>query len=110
MMEARRYHRRPVDLVAILTVDGGDPEACRFVNLSMGGAFVALRQLPHGTRVRLSFRIPLLDDDVVATGTVQWSEGACVGVRFDGLRARETWALGRFLDSIAPESPVLEAR
>jgi len=103
MTDARRYHRVPVDLRATVIAPDAAPEACRIANLSVGGALVSMRALWQGTQLRLSFRLASLGEDVDATATVMWCEGETVGVRFDGLRAREVWALCEFLDA-APRS------
>ena len=80
------------------------PEACRVKNLSMGGAFVETRKVPMGARVTVWFRLPLLEDEIQATGTVRWATDQGIGVQFDGLRARETWALGKYFEGL-PDSP-----
>jgi PilZ domain len=99
MSEARRFHRRPVDLRATVMTDGGVAEPCRIANLSVGGAYVALRAMPNGARVRVAFRLPA-GEDIDSEATVMWSEGANIGVRFEGLRARQTYALCAFLDAL----------
>jgi len=68
----------------------------------MGGAYVGVRKLPMGARVTLWFRIPTHESEIEAAGVVRWSTDQGVGVQFDGLRARETWALGKYLESLSP--------
>jgi PilZ domain len=100
MRDNRRFHRRPVDLIATLIVDGGAAQSCRIKDLSIGGASIAIGALPLGVRVRLAFTLPS-GERIDTAGTVMWSDRVGVGVRFDGLRARETWALGELLDALA---------
>jgi hypothetical protein len=98
----RSTTRHVVDLSATLTVAGA-PEACRVVNLALGGAYIAERKLPMGVRVRIAFRIPGAagsDESVDTPATVRWGDAGGIGLQFDGLRARETWALGKYLDSL----------
>lgn len=92
--------RHEVDIPARIQV-GGAQETCTIANLSMGGAFVTARRLAMGERVVLWFRIPTHETDIEAAGTVRWSTDQGIGVQFDGLRARETWALGKYFESLA---------
>lgn len=81
----------------------GERHLVRSRNLSLGGVFVetALR-LRHGARLRICMSLPTHPDPIVAEAWVRWSEPDGVGVRFGGLRARELWALARFLGSSEP--------
>lgn len=104
-MENRRSSTRyPVSLEGELAV-AGQPRACRLENLSMGGALVAAGPLAMGQRVTLRFAVPVRGEPapiaIEAGAVVRWIEGTSVGVQFDGLRARETWALGKFLEQVA---------
>jgi uncharacterized protein (TIGR02266 family) len=77
-------------------------------NLSLGGIFVETAEaLPLHTKVGLRFRVPAQPEPIEVTGEVRWiekgskpdqdgQEGPGVGIRFDGLRARDVWALNRF--------------
>jgi hypothetical protein len=100
----RSSTRHDVDIAGRIRVDS-EPQGCQVKNLSMGGAFVNMgRKLPMGNRVTLWFRIPGLDNEIEAAGTVRWATDEGLGIQFDGLRARETWALGKFFESL-PQSP-----
>lgn len=71
-------------------------------NLSLSGAYVVLgRRLTIGSTVTLKFRIPTHDRPIETAGVVRWSNDQGVGVQFDGLRAGEVWALGKFFESAA---------
>jgi hypothetical protein len=99
----RSSTRHDVDLAGRIKV-GEAPESCQVKNLSIGGAFVGLgRKLPMGDRVTLWFRVPNLENEIEAAGTVRWATGEGIGIQFDGLRAKETWALGKYLESL-PQS------
>jgi hypothetical protein len=106
----RTSTRHVVDLAATLTViappssstaglTAGSVEECRLVNLAVGGAYIQGRRLPMGTRVRIAFAVPGYDK-VDAPATVRWGDIGGSGLQFDGLRARETWALGKYLESL----------
>jgi hypothetical protein len=49
-----------------------------------------------GQRVRISFHVPTMQDPIEVGGTVRWSNADGVGVQFDGLRARDVWALNEY--------------
>src|SRR5689334_18728650 len=95
----RTATRHDVDIAGRVKIKETE-EQCRVGNLSMGGAYILIRRLPMGERVTLWFRIPTHDAEIEAAGTVRWSTDAGIGIQFDGLRARETWALGKFFESL----------
>ena len=75
-------------------------------NISLGGMFVeAKRPLAIGASVNLRFQIPTQPELVEVGGDVRWvvnkpgSDSIGIGVRFQGLRARDVWALNRFFQS-----------
>jgi len=81
----------------------------RTVNLSLGGVLLrASTEIPIkvGDRVEVSIRLPDLDRPLVAKADVRWinhHDPELVGIQFvTGFRAKETWALGRFLDRQSP--------
>jgi hypothetical protein len=95
----RSSNRHDVEIAARLQA-GDAEEECQIRNLSMGGAFVAARRQPMGGRVTVCFRLPTHEAEIEAHGTVRWATDEGIGVQFDGLRARETWALGKYLESL----------
>jgi len=96
----RRSHRHVVNLPATVVVGNGSPETCRIENLSLGGAYVSMHRIPMGERLRLTFRLPNAEESVDGIATVRWADDGGIGVQFDGLRARETWAIGKYLESL----------
>jgi len=96
----RSSTRHDVDIEARIKITS-DVDTCRIKNLSMGGALVATRKLPMGQRLTIWFRIPTHENEIETAGTVRWSTDDGVGVQFDGLRARETWALGKYFESLS---------
>jgi Tfp pilus assembly protein PilZ len=88
--------RHVVALPATLTVDG-TPNDCTMLNLSPGGALVRVNgKFPMGQRIQISFRVPTMSDAIEVGCTVRWSNSEGLGVQFDGLRAREVWALNEY--------------
>ena len=75
-------------------------------NLSLGGMFVESTELlPALTAVEVRFRIPTQPEPVDVAGEVRWVEPGKdggpggMGIRFQGLRARDVWALNRFFQT-----------
>lgn len=74
-------------------------------NMGQGGMFIATDvMMPLGSIILLRFQVPTLRDAIEVRAEVRWSlEGQGMGVQFDGLRAREVWALNRFFKMVTPE-------
>jgi len=77
------------------------PEPCRVKNISMGGLLIGMTRLPMGQKITVWFRVPTLDAEIEAAGIVRWSTDETVGMQFDGLRAKETWALGKYIEQLS---------
>jgi len=97
----RSSTRFDVDLEARVQVAHAPaPEPCRVKNISMGGLLVSITRLPMGQRLTVWFRVPTLEAEIEAAGVVRWSTDDAVGMQFDGLRAKETWALGKYIEQL----------
>ena len=71
------------------------------MNLSLGGALIAAgARFAMGQRVQLSFAVPTLEVPIEIGATVRWSDDKATGIQFDGLRAREVWALNKYFESL----------
>jgi hypothetical protein len=75
-------------------------------NVSLGGIKLRVELDPPpriGDRFSISLRIPKLDHPLRADAEVRWRDNgdkALIGVQFlTGFRAKETWALGQFLEA-----------
>jgi uncharacterized protein (TIGR02266 family) len=96
----RRYERR----VAISIRYESENIGTFTRNISLGGVFIESdRSLPFGARVSLDFRIPTQSEAVLVDGQVRWLEMEDghvrgIGIRFEGLRARDVWALNKFFE------------
>jgi Tfp pilus assembly protein PilZ len=98
--ETRRQTRHEVSIPAKLTVDGTQND-CVMLNLSLGGTQVKVNaKYAMGQRVRISFHVPTMEDAIEVGGTVRWSTVDGVGVQFDGLRARDVWALNEYFKQL----------
>jgi Tfp pilus assembly protein PilZ len=96
----RRQTRHKVSIPVTLTIDG-TPNDCTMLNLSLGGALVAAKtRYALGQRMQISFRVPTMTDAIDIGATVRWSTSEGVGVQFDGLRARDVWALNEYFKQL----------
>ncbi len=103
---ARYLVEQPVDIVRDGTASRGTT-----INMSLGGLCLRADLSPParvGDRVRLRFRVPTLEEPIEVDATVRWRnevDTATIGVQFStGLRAKQTFALGRYLTSLGPEA------
>lgn len=90
-------------------VRDGQASTAVTVNLSLGGALVRVSTEPPlkvGDRVEIAFHLPDLAQPLTAKADVRWLghlEEGLTGLQFaTGFRAKETWALGRFLERQQP--------
>jgi hypothetical protein len=100
----RRTATRHDVVIAVTVVLQGstEPVEATLENLSLGGAFVTLaRRLSIGARLSLRFRLPTRDQPIETGAVVRWCSDQGAGVQFDGLRAGEVWALGKYFEGIA---------
>ena len=97
-----RYDRRIEVEISV----GGSTQQAMTRNISIGGMYVeATEAIPVETEVRIRFKVPSQPEPIEVTGQVRWVEQEAspgvigIGVRFNGLRAREVWALNRFFQT-----------
>lgn len=96
----RSSQRHHVVVPGRLAVDGETREVV-IENLSLGGAQIAFdRRLSMGQRVQLLFQIPGREDSIEVGATVRWNSSDSIGLQFEGLRARDVWALTKFFESL----------
>lgn len=70
-------------------------------NVSFGGAFIdAPLTFSLGTRLQLRLTLPAELEPLEIGGVVRWVVPDGFGVRFNGLRFRDVWTLGRFLEEL----------
>jgi hypothetical protein len=98
----RTATRHAVSIPGKIKIEG-PPEACTVLNLSLGGALVsASRRLAMGVRVHITFSVPTVEQPIDVGATVRWTDGAGVGIQFDGLRALDVWALNEYFKQLQP--------
>lgn len=71
------------------------------LNLSLGGALItASAKYAMGQRVQIAFHVPTMGEAIEVGGTVRWTNPDGVGIQFDGLRARDVWALNEYFKQL----------
>lgn len=106
-VEQRQSERFAVDQ-AVEVSKGETVVGATMVDLSLGGLRVRLEEhavgLEIGDHVRVSFAIPTATAPLRADAEVRWRsdrDTKLFGLQFvTGFRAKETWALGRFLEQL----------
>jgi len=99
----RKFVRQHVDVSATVVPDDGEPVIARLRDMSVGGAFVELSDgPPFGTNIRLEFSLCGTRGDVPAV--VRWSRDGGMGVQFEPLGGKTTYAITEYLARWA-ESP-----
>jgi hypothetical protein len=97
----RTSTRHIVSIPSKLTIDGATRDIT-MVNLSLGGALVeAGSKIAMGTRAQISFCVPTMAEPIDVGSTVRWADAKGVGLQFDGLRARDVWALNEYFKQLA---------
>jgi hypothetical protein len=103
--DKRRTER--FDIQHEVSVIRGDTEVLGVTqNISLGGIKLRVELDPPpriGDRLAVTLRIPQLDRPLRADAEVRWRDNhdkATIGIQFlTGFRAKETWALGQFLEA-----------
>ena len=97
----RRQNQR-FDVNLPVAVKHGDKAlTARALNASLGGLFIELAledKLPLGARLHVRFEV--VGHAVESDAVVRWHGDRGLGVQFDGLRARDVWALEKFFKSL----------
>ncbi|MBP9088859.1 MAG: PilZ domain-containing protein [Kofleriaceae bacterium] len=95
----RTQTRHEVSIPSTLTIDN-NAQDCTLVNLSLGGAFVLHHKVAMGLMCKLSFVVPTQVETVEAEAIVRWCTEDGVGVQFQGLRAKDVYALGKYFEQL----------
>jgi hypothetical protein len=109
-IEQRRTPRFDVDQPVVVSRTEQEYQG-RMINLSLGGALIVVSMEPPprvGDSFAIAFTVPTLEDPIEVKAQVRWRaehDAATCGIQFTtGLRAKQTWAVGRFLDELAREA------
>lgn len=101
---SRHYN---VEVSALVRVFGDKvrQQICQLRGMSLGGTFIEVGRLPPGTQVNITFGLPTLGEKLSLDAVVHWSTEQGASVQFEGMRARQVWALWRYLESITGADP-----
>ena len=100
----RTSTRHDVSLAAKLTHEGNQ-RPVTVMNISLGGALVSAgTKYSMGTRLQISFTVPTIEHPIEVGATVRWSDDKATGLQFDGLRARDVWALNKYFEQLPASS------
>jgi hypothetical protein len=98
----RTSTRHNVSIPTKVVIDGAERDAT-MVNLSLGGAQVETgSKHALGQRMQIKFAVPTVADPITIGATVRWADSKGVGLQFDGLRARDVWALNEYFKQLEP--------
>ncbi|MCW5802375.1 MAG: PilZ domain-containing protein [Deltaproteobacteria bacterium] len=95
----RSSTRHTVSIPTKVTIDGAAREHT-MVNLSLGGALIAGVKLAMGKRIHVVFSIPTAEEPIDIGATVRWADDHGIGLQFDSMRARDTWALNEYFKQL----------
>ena len=102
MADNRRQTRHDVAIPTKFTLNGITND-CIMLNVSLGGALISAdAKFAMGQRLEISFHVPTIPDAIQVGATVRWSATDGVGIQFDGLRARDVWALNEYFKQLSP--------
>ena len=99
----RRQNQRFDVNLPVAVKHGEQAIAARALNASLGGLFIELEldqkvKLPLGARLHVRFEV--VGHAVESNAVVRWHGDRGLGVQFDGLRARDVWALEKYFKSL----------
>ena len=103
--DSRRTEPRYDRKLEVEVIANGQTLTATSHNISLGGILVAtMEAIIPKTAVRVRFKVPTQPEPIDVTAEVRWTEPykdglTQLGIRFGSLRAREVWALNRFLAS-----------
>ncbi|MFN0250498.1 MAG: PilZ domain-containing protein [Kofleriaceae bacterium] len=101
MADNRRTAIRHVVSISGKFATTGAPADCSIINLSLGGALLAAQKRhAMGERCHITFKIPTMEEPIDIGATVRWSDETSLGIQFDGLRARDVWALNEYFKQL----------
>jgi PilZ domain-containing protein len=96
--QERSSQRYPLKLDVEVEI-GGDKKHGQSRNISLGGMYIeSSERLAMGARLKVRFQVPTQREAVDVGAIVRWTDGTGFGVQFDGLRARDVWALGKYFE------------
>lgn len=98
MTASRRLHERFDVELPVVVLHGGAEIPGSTVNVSLGGMLIKLeRPVAYGSNVTVRVELPALKEPAELPAVVRWDRDGTIGVQFNGLRAKDTWALNQLM-------------
>jgi len=95
----RRQNQRFEVNLPVAVKHGDKALTARALNASLGGLYLELEdKLALGARLHVRFEV--VGHAVESAAVVRWHGDRGLGVQFDGLRARDVWALEKYFKSL----------
>jgi type IV pilus assembly protein PilZ len=96
--EKRRHARVQIELPVTCTTSEGAAFGGIAKDLSLGGLFIECSEdLPFGTELTITIRLPGGHDESKIPGVVRWNKPGGIGVQFGLLGAKETHLLAELM-------------
>lgn len=104
VIELRRYSRAPLDVAVELTPKGSQERiAGRAKDISLGGMFIETpAALAHHAQLVVHVKLPGQNAPFALPAKVRWTSAQGMGVQFDLIGARETFAITEYTKLHAP--------
>ncbi|HMG21210.1 MAG TPA: PilZ domain-containing protein [Kofleriaceae bacterium] len=103
--QATRHYNVEISALVRVLGDRVRQQICQLRGMSLGGTFIEVGRLSPGTQVNITFGLPTLGEKLSLDAVVHWSTDQGAGVQFEGMRARQVWALWRYLESVTGADP-----
>lgn len=93
----RLYERFDIELPVVVLHDGAEIPASS-INISLGGMLIRTeKRIAFGANVIVRLELPALKHAAELPAVVRWDRDGQIGVQFNGLRAKDTWAINQLM-------------
>ena len=103
--QVSRHYNVEISAMVRVVGDRVRQQICQLRGMSLGGTFIEVGRLAPGTQVNITFGIPTLGEKLSLDAVVHWSTEQGAAVQFEGMRARQVWALWRYLEAATGADP-----
>lgn len=95
-MSEKRSHERFLVSLPVVVVHDGREHTGTSRDVGIGGMFVSMEAPPpFGSEVIVRVTLPAMKQESALRATVRWHRREGMGIQWQGLRAREVWAIHR---------------
>jgi hypothetical protein len=98
--ENRKHQRKQVTAPIAFQIGDGPWIEAESHDIGLGGMFIeTLEVAPYGTRIQIYIQLPGMKQETLINAVVRWKKDTGMGVQFDPMGARETYALTQLITS-----------